>query len=65
MSAVATSGQTAAGADGPGQPGRRGRLASARWAGAGLVDQAVLALANAGNTLLAAALLPRPARATC
>ncbi|MBN1173485.1 MAG: hypothetical protein JXA67_15035 [Micromonosporaceae bacterium] len=35
------------------------RLAKIRWAGAGLADQGVMGLANAGNTLLAAILLPR------
>ncbi|MBT8225737.1 MAG: hypothetical protein HKP61_09420 [Dactylosporangium sp.] len=43
----------------PAPPTRRRMLSGARWAGAGVLDQAVIALANAGNTLLAGVLLPR------
>ena len=59
MKAVATGGASGPGAPQPQSSPWRARLAGARWAGAGLADQAVLAIANAGNTLLAAALLAR------
>ncbi len=56
---TATAGQPATGTAAETPPGGRGRLRGVRWAGAGLADQALIALANAGTTLLAAALLSR------
>lgn len=41
------------------KPGSGPRRSGFRWASAGILDQAVLAIANAGTTLLAAALLDR------